>query len=122
MAELMSEEYRSLWATVLYGIREGADQMPNVIGSVVGMNWFKERDQWIDGNNEPIPGMIIYFDWDDPEGEFGPQDGKPDHVGIVEKVVDGIIYTVEGNSGDAVRQNQYQVGEHVIMGFGVVEY
>ena len=170
MAELLSEEYRSLWAAVLYGIREGEDQivavavsqlgnaggepywshfgfssriewcacfvtwcadecgyvadgiMPNVIGCVAGMNWFKERDQWIDGNNEPVPGMIIYFDWDDPEGEFGPQDGKPDHVGIVEKVVDGIIYTVEGNSGDAVRQNQYPVGEHVILGFGVPEY
>ncbi len=28
---------------------------------------------------------------------------KPDHVGIVETVVDGIIYTVEGNSGDSVK-------------------
>lgn len=40
---------------------------------------------------------------------------------IVEKVVDGVIYTVEGNAGDAVKQNQYEVGAYVILGFGVVE-
>ena len=28
---------------------------------------------------------------------------------------------MEGNSGDAVRQNQYPVGEHVILGFRVVK-
>ena len=54
-------------------------------------------------------------------GNSAPQDGKPDHVGIVEKVVDGEIYTVEGNTGDAVKQNQYEVGAYVILGFGVVE-
>lgn len=48
--------------------------------------------------------MIIFFDWDN-KGHSGPQDGQSDHVGIVWKVEDGIIYTVEGNSGDSCRVN-----------------
>lgn len=39
--------------------------------------------------------MIIFFDWDN-KGHSGPQDGQSDHVGIVWKVEDGIIYTVDG--------------------------
>lgn len=42
--------------------------------------------------------MIIFFDWDSPDGESGPQDGLSEHVGIVQKVENGIVYTVEGNS------------------------
>ena len=61
----------------------------------------------MDGSAEPVPGMIIFFDWDSPDGSSGPQDGLSDHTGIVQKVENGIVYTVEGNSGDSVRVNQY---------------
>ena len=57
---------------------------------------------------------IIFFDW---EG-----DGETDHVGIVEKCENGVVYTVEGNSGDACRQNQYTVGSSSIYGYGVPAY
>ena len=67
------------------------------------------RDRWIDGSAEPVPGMIIFFDWDNI-GSSGPQDGQSDHTGIVQKVENGIVYTVEGNSGDSCRVNQYSVG------------
>ena len=53
--------------------------------------------------------MIIFFDWDN-KGSSGPQDGLSDHVGIVQKVENGIVYTVEGNSGDSCRVNQYSIG------------
>lgn len=170
MHDLLSEQYRSLWTAVLYGIKSGetaiievaASQigneggepywsmfgftsriawcacfvtwcgnecgyiengiMPYSIGCVVSMNWYKDRGQWIDGNEEPVPGMIIFYDWDDPDGEFGPQDGKPDHTGIVAKVENGIVWTIEGNSGDACRMNQHPVGEYVIMGYGCPRY
>lgn len=56
------------------------------------------------------------------KGHSGPQDGQSDHVGIVWKVEDGIIYTVEGNSGDSCRVNQYPVGYYEILGYGVVAY
>ena len=83
-------------------------------GCVDGSNWFKGNGQWQDRNYEPQAGNIIFFDW---EG-----DGETDHVGIVEKCENGVVYTVEGNSGDACRQNQYTVGSSSIYGYGVPAY
>lgn len=88
--------------------------IPKFAGCVNGVQWFKDRGQWLDGSAEPVPGMIIFFDWD--------SDGESDHVGIVEKVENGIVYTVEGNSGDSCRINQYAVGHYEIMGYGVPQY
>ena len=56
--------------------------------------------------------MIIFFDWE--------PDGKPNHVGIVTKVENGRIYTVEGNSSDAVREKNYAANSNHIFGFGVI--
>ena len=85
--------------------------VPKFSGCVNGVQWFKERGQWQARGYEPASGQIIFFDWN--------QDGAPDHVGIVEKCEDGIIYTVEGNSGDACRQQRYDVGNAVIYGYGL---
>ncbi len=85
-----------------------------------GVDWFKSKGKWIDGSEinssnydkRIYPGMIIFFDWE--------PDGKPNHVGIVTKVANGYIYTVEGNSNDAVREKQYAATSNKIYGFGVV--
>lgn len=95
--------------------------IPKFAGCVNGVQWFRDRGQWADNAIEPAPGMIIFFDWDN-KGHSGPQDGQSDHVGIVWKVEDGIIYTVEGNSGDSCRVNQCPVGYYEILGYGVVAY
>ena len=68
-----------------------------------GSDWFKARSQWQERDYEPYAGDIIFFDWGG--------DGVPDHVGIVEKTEGGTVYTVEGNSGDACRENSYPVGD-----------
>ena len=96
--------------------------IPKYAGCINGVQWFKDRDQWIDGNEEPVPGMIIFFDWDNPDGSAGPQDGLSDHTGIVERVENGVVYTVEGNSGDSCRENHYPVGYYEILGYGVPAY
>lgn len=96
--------------------------IPKYAGCVNGVQWFKDRGQWEDGSAEPVAGMIIFFDWDSPDGTSGPQDGQSDHTGIVQKVENGIVYTVEGNSGDSVRINQYSVGHYEILGYGVPQY
>ncbi len=85
-----------------------------------GVSWFKSHDKWIAGsevdsiNYDKVvyPGMIIFFDWE--------PDGKPNHVGIVTKVENGYIYTVEGNSSDAVRERSYSANSDHIFGFGIV--
>ena len=93
---------------------------PKYAGCVNGVAWFKEHNQWVDGSETPSPGMIIFYDWDSPNGSSGPQDGLSDHTGIVERVENGIVYTVEGNSGDSCRQCQRAVGNYEILGYGIL--
>ena len=88
--------------------------IPKFAGCIQGSEWFMERGQWQDGSFTPETGHIIFFDW---EG-----DGLTDHVGIVERVENGTVYTVEGNSGDACRQNSYSIGSSVIYGYGIPAY
>ena len=88
--------------------------IPKFAGCANGVQWFKDRGQWQDNGFEPSAGQIIFFDWE--------CDGEVDHVGIVEKCENGIVYTVEGNSGDACRQKQYAVGSGVIYGYGIPAY
>ena len=85
-----------------------------------GVDFYKDKDKWIDSsevnssNCDKLiqPGMIIFFDWE--------PDGKPNHVGIVTKVSDGYIYTVEGNRGDKVAEGTYSADSSNIFGFGII--
>jgi hypothetical protein len=96
--------------------------IPKYAGCVNGVQWFKDRGQWADNSIEPTPGMIIFFDWDSPGGSSGPQDGEADHTGIVEKVENGRVWTIEGNSGDSCRENSYPIGYYEILGYGMPAY
>ena len=93
--------------------------IPRFANCSTGIRWFRERGLWQDGNYEPRPGDLIFFDWDD---EDEGQNGVANHVGIVEKVEDGIVYTVEGNSDNACRERQYTVGHYEIYGYGTPLY
>lgn len=79
-----------------------------------GMEWFESRGQFMDGSYVPTSGDLIFFDWGN--------DGNIDHVGIVESVVDGTVYTMEGNSGDKVVRRDYPIGYEQIEGYGVACY
>ena len=59
-------------------------------------------------------GDTIFFDWDG--------DGHTDHIGLVIGRDSEYVYTVEGNSGDAVKCKQYRIGSSVIYGFGLMNY
>ena len=91
-----------------------AGVMPKFAGCGAGVNWFQVRGQWLPGNETPRPGMVIFFKW------YGSDASIADHVGIVERVENGRVYTIEGNSGDLVRQNSYPIGYGEILGYGVV--
>lgn len=79
-----------------------------------GADWFKAQGQWQGNTYESIAGDIIFFDWG--------ADGTIDHVGIVEYCENGVVHTVEGNSGDACRQGEYTVGSSSIYGYGLPAY
>ena len=97
-----------------------AGVIPKFAACVNGVAWFQNRAQWLDNSAEPTPGMIIFFDWN--KEDEGGQDGRSDHVGIVEKVENGRVYTVEGNSSNRCKQKSYPLGHYEILGYGIPVY
>ena len=83
-----------------------------VVGT--GMDWFQNRGQWQGRGYHPMPGDIIFFDWDG--------DGYGNHVGIVESSDDRYVYTIEGNSSDQCRRRTYFNTSSMIMGYGIPAY
>lgn len=80
-----------------------------------GAKWFKDKGKWQPRSYIPSPGDIIFFDWE--------LDGRINHVGIVEKVEDNIVYTIERNSNDDMcRQKEYKINNKVIVGYGTPAY
>lgn len=59
-------------------------------------------------------GDVIFFDWQ--------SDGHTDHVGIVIGRDNEYVYTVEGNSGDAVKIKKYNLSSSVIYGYAFMNY
>ena len=72
------------------------------------------RGQFMDCRDVPTVGDLVCLDWGN--------DGIVDHVRIVESVVDGTVYTIEGNSGDKVARRSYSIGYGQIVGYGVPAY
>lgn len=61
----------------------------------------------------PKAGDIIFFQ------TRGTSDSGPGrHVGIVDRVENGRVYTVEGNSGNSVRERSYPLDSARITGYG----
>ena len=89
--------------------------IPKFAGCQNGVDWFKAMGEWQDSNYIPKSGDIIFFDWD--------KDGNVNHVGIVEKVENNYIYTIEGNStNDTCRQKKYHKNNKAIYGYGTPNY
>ena len=159
----LSDEYASMWSSVIYGTPVGSPDMvqialsqvgnvggepywrwygfnsrvewcavfvrrvanqngplpscilPQLSGCQKGIDWFKAMGEWQEKGYTPKAGDIIFFDWE--------VDGKVNHVGIVEKVENGKVYTVEGNStDDTCRQKEYALNSKVIFGYGTPAY
>jgi hypothetical protein len=62
------------------------------------------------GTQQPQPGDVIFF---------GGRGGEH-HTGIVEKVENGKVYTIEGNSSDKVSERVYPLNSPGIGGYGRV--
>lgn len=84
----------------------------------VAKGWGK----WYEGGTTPQPGDIITFCWNGL-GRYPGQDAYfSDHVGIVEKVENGYVYTIEGNTGgtndtSAVARKYYAIKNVYINGY-----
>jgi hypothetical protein len=74
-------------------------------------NWAKSQNLW-EGRGSgytPNPGDAILFDWNG--------DGTAQHIGVVERVENGKVYTIEGNSSDSVARRSYDLNSGNVMGY-----
>ena len=76
---------------------------------------WEENDAYV-----PQAGDIIFYDWQDSGA--GDNVGSSDHVGLVEKVENGIITVIEGNKSNGVNKRTIPVNGRCIRGYGVPNY
>lgn len=98
------------------GIKAGCDDL---IGRECGceehIKIFKALGIWIeDGTITPQPKDIILYNWDQ---KTQPNDGRADHIGVVESVSNGQITAIEGNKGEMVARRVLSVGNGYIRGY-----
>ena len=115
-----TDDWCDIFTTVIFQ-REG---LSDLIGRECGVerhiHIFQRLGIWNeDGNLTPSAGDIITFNWDKDTQQ---NDGWADHIGIVEKVENGIIHTIEGNSNNVVKRNTYRIGHGNIRGFASPRY
>jgi hypothetical protein len=77
-----------------------------------GEKWYKDHKKWKNKSCIPQTGDIIFFDCNG--------DGHVQHVGIVEKVENDKVCTIEGNSKDEVRNKNYSLTNKSIYGYGSI--
>ena len=96
------------WCAAQCGVLDS--EIPKFAYCPYGVNWFKDKGAWQGRYYTPSPGDVIFFDWEN--------DGISDHVGIVEKVEDNMVCTIEGNVLDICVEKQYPIGYMGICGYG----
>ena len=74
------------------------------------IDWFVSHNQWLGREYVPLPGDLIFFDWNG--------DNRCDHVGIVEYCENSIVFTIEGNTADSCDRRQYATTNPIIVGYG----
>ena len=117
-----TDDWCDVFVTTVFQ-REG---LSHLIGRECGVERhiqiFKRLGIWNeDGASTPKSGDIITFNWDQDSQQ---NNGFADHIGIVERVENGLIHTIEGNSGvvGTVKRNVYRIGHGNIRGFATPRY
>lgn len=108
---------------VSWGLEQSRGFIQGTTPKYASVNSFKDAlirtGAWKDSTYTPQPGDLIFFNWDG---------GVLDHVGVVEKVENGYVYTIEGNSGattsgnGSVRQKHYSLNDPRIAGYGLINW
>ena len=105
------------WAIETVGKKDAKKAFPldyncgKLVEKAKKMGAWKESDKY-----KPSAGDLCVFNWDGGSGELK---SGADHVGVVEKVADGYITTIEGNMGAVshVGRRTFPVGWQYIRGF-----
>ena len=106
------------WVMYMCGVAK--DVVTRFASCTAGMKWFISKGRWQNakaygGTYTPVPGIPVFF-------SKAHKLMDPSHVGIVTKVCPPYIYTVEGNTSDAVHERTYRIDDKYIIGYGVPSY
>ena len=96
-------------ATALYPTAESPASCTSIRNKFRSLDRF-ERNTY----RNLVAGDVILFDWD--------LNGDPNHIGIVLGRDNEWVYTVEGNSGDAVKIIKYPLNDPEIHGYCRMDY
>lgn len=116
-----TDEWCSGFASAVAIACNATDIIPTEVGCGKHITLFKNMGCWVeDDDHVPSPGEYIFYDWKD-DGKGENTDGAS-HVGIVEKVENGVITVIEGNYNQKVQRRTIKVNGKYIRGFGVPKY
>ncbi|GAA3667736.1 hypothetical protein GCM10022224_034930 [Nonomuraea antimicrobica] len=97
------------WAAHKLGYEEWIGQFA---WTVAHAKWFKKQDAW---GKTPEVGAFVFYDWS------GSNDvDKIDHIGVVTKIENGRIFTIEGNIDGGVAKRKERDTSKVV-GYGYPE-
>lgn len=87
---------------------------PNFASCTTCMNWAKKAGVWKGNDYSPLPGDLVFFDWNGK--------GKPSHVGIVTDANSVSVFTIEGNTSNMVAERTYDKDSPQLLGYVAVAY
>lgn len=79
-------------------------------GCTFSLGFYRNKGQFHTSN--PQPGDQIFFG----------NRSESTHTGLVERVENGVVQTIEGNTSDRVARRQYRIGDGSILGYGRPDY
>ena len=90
---------------------KGYEYVPKNASVANWASYLKSHHEYHSWKATPKPGWLIMFNW---EHTHDPTD----HIGIVEKVKNGRVYTLEGNNSDSTKRSSYPLKGADIAAYG----
>ena len=113
----------SAWAIIAFGAKDAKKAFPLDYNCGLLIDKAKKMGAWVEKDTyKPTAGDLIIFNWD--AQTTGEIKSGADHVGVVEKVADGYIHTIEGNYSavSQVGRRTFPIGWIYIRGYIVPLY
>lgn len=113
--------FASACAIEAFGVDKAKKYFPLSANCGTIVNKAKSMGIWVENDGYmPEIGDLIVYDWQDSGA--GDNTGVPDHIGIVEKIKNGVITVIEGNKNDKVDRRTVTVNGRYIRGFVTPKY
>lgn len=93
---------------------KGYEYVPKNASVANWASYLKSHHEYRSWKSKPKPGWIIMFNW-------GHTHNPTDHIGIVEKVKNGRVYTLEGNNDNSTKHSSYPLHGADIAGYGALK-